>query len=101
MASTRLVKAGLSPAEALKAATMSGAEFLGRSAEFGSVAVGKHADVVLLDANPLSDIANVRQIRAVVANGRAFDRRQLDSMLTGVEAAIRSTAQTRCSIPTP
>ena len=88
-----LVKAGLSPAEALKAATMSGAEFLGNSTEFGSVAAGKYADLVLLDANPLTDIANARRIHGVVMNGRAFDRVQLDSMLAGVEVAIRPTPQ--------
>ena len=69
-----LIQAGLSPAEALKAATLSGATYLGRTADFGSVRPGRFADLVLLDANPLDDIANTRRIHAVVLNGRVFNR---------------------------
>jgi imidazolonepropionase-like amidohydrolase len=50
------------------------------------VASGKLADLVLLDANPLDDITNTTSIRAVVANGRYFDRATLDSLLTQVQA---------------
>lgn len=79
-----LVKAGLSPAEALRAATLSGATYLGRTSEFGTVQAGRFADLLLLDANPLSDIANSQSIHAVVMNGRVFDRSALDSMLATV-----------------
>ena len=88
-----LVKAGLTPAEALKAGTVAGAEYLGRTAEFGSVRTGRYADLVLLDANPLQNIANSRKIRAVVFNGRVFERAALDSMLASVERAVKPTAQ--------
>jgi hypothetical protein len=88
-----LVKAGLTPAEALRAATLSGATYLGRAADFGTVQAGRHADLVLLDANPLSDIANTRRIRAVVRSGRVFERAALDSMLTSVEIAVRPQPQ--------
>lgn len=88
-----LVKAGLSPAQALRAATLSGATFVGRTAEFGSVQGGRVADLVLLDANPLADIGNTRRIRTVIRGGRVFERAALDSMLKSVEATIRIDAQ--------
>ena len=89
-----LVKAKLTPAEALRAATLSGATFLGRANEFGSVQAGRVADLVLLDANPLSDISNTRRIRTVIRGGRVFERAALDSMLASVEGLIRIDAQT-------
>jgi imidazolonepropionase-like amidohydrolase len=60
---------------------------MGRLADLGTVEQGKLADLVLLDANPLDDIANTRRIRAVVLAGRYFDRRDLDRMLQDVAAA--------------
>lgn len=88
-----LVKGGLSPAEALRSATLSGATFLGRTAEFGSVQVGRAADLVMLEANPLADIANTQRIRTVIRGGRVFERAALDSMLASVESTIRVDAQ--------
>ena len=82
-----LVSAGLTPAEALRAATLSGAEFLRLSAEFGSVEAGKAADLVLLEANPLEDIRNSRRIAAVVRGGRYLDRSALDELLAGAQRA--------------
>jgi imidazolonepropionase-like amidohydrolase len=67
-----LVRAGLSPFDALRAATLEPARFLNLQDSLGTIAVGKLADVVLLDANPLDDIRNTSRIRAVVANGRLF-----------------------------
>jgi len=81
-----LVKAGLSPAEALRAATWSAAEFLGLTARHGSVDPGKRADLVLLSANPLDDIENVRRIEAVVFRGRLLDRDRLDGLLRQAES---------------
>ena len=83
----RLVDAGLSPAEALGAATTAPAEFLGRQDEMGSVEEGKLADVVILDADPLADIQNTRAVHAVVANGRLFPRDELRRMLEAAAAA--------------
>jgi len=80
-----LVKAGMSPMQALQAATLNPAEFLGHRAEQGSVDVGKRADLVLLDANPLDDIRNTERIRAVIVNGKLMDRNELDDVLAGVE----------------
>ncbi|MEP6810400.1 MAG: amidohydrolase family protein [Chthoniobacterales bacterium] len=82
-----LVRAGLSPAEALRAATIGPAEFLGLSQSSGTVAVGKRADLVLLDANPLLDIGNTKRIRAVVLSGRMLPRADLDQLL---DAAAKS-----------
>lgn len=90
-----LVTAGLTPAEALRAATLSGAEFLGMTADHGTVQPGRFADLVLLDANPLEDIGHTRGIRAVVFDGRVHDRASLDAMLAGVEAVARPSAQDR------
>ena len=89
-----LVKAGLTPAEALRAATLSGAKFLGRTTDFGTVQAGRFADLVLLEANPLTDVANNRRIRAVVRGGQVYERAALDSMLAAVEVAVRPDAQT-------
>jgi hypothetical protein len=88
-----LVKAGLTPAEALRAATSESAAFLGRSEDHGTVEAGKVADLVLLDADPLESIETVREIRAVIFGGEYLDRERLDAMLAGVEeAAGRSLA---------
>jgi imidazolonepropionase-like amidohydrolase len=81
-----LVEAGLSPMEALQTATLNPARFLGREKDFGSIAPGKLADLVLLDANPLEDIRNTTKINSVVSNGRLLDRNALDQRLTQVQA---------------
>jgi imidazolonepropionase-like amidohydrolase len=65
-----LVQAGLTPQQALHAATLAPARFLGLEAISGTVAVGKRADLVLLDADPLRDIRHARRIRAVMLDGR-------------------------------
>lgn len=76
-----LVDAGLTPLDALRTATLNPARFLKKDSESGSVAAGKAADLVVLDANPLADIRNTTKIRAVVAAGRYYDRGALDHML--------------------
>ncbi len=75
-----LVCAGLSPMDALLAATRNAAEFLGL-AEAGTVAPGKVASLVLLEANPLDDIGNTARIAAVVCEGRLLERAELDAIL--------------------
>jgi len=65
-----LVQHGLSPYEALRAATVNAATWLGEQEQCGTLAPGKAADLVLLDANPLEDIANVRRVSGIVLNGR-------------------------------
>jgi imidazolonepropionase-like amidohydrolase len=83
-----LVEAGLTPGEALRAATCDAARYLERDRDLGTVETGKRADLVLLDANPLDDIRNTRGIRAVLMNGRLFDRADLDRLLTDVARAV-------------
>lgn len=87
-----MVEAGLTPLQALQSATLNPARFLDRTNELGSVTEGKLADLVLLGANPLENIANTRGIRAVIANGRLFRRTDLDSILANVEAEISLTS---------
>jgi imidazolonepropionase-like amidohydrolase len=77
-----LVEAGLSPAQALRAATLNPARAFGRDARLGTVARGRFADLVLLDGDPLADVRNTRHIRLVVANGRVLDRAALDALLS-------------------
>lgn len=83
------VEAGLTPMEALQTATRNAAEILGRQNDLGTIAKGKLADLVLLDANPLENIANTRKVHAVVVNGRMLAREELDQMLAQAEAAAR------------
>ena len=76
-----LTRAGLTPQQALQAATSNPAEFLGMDESFGSIAPGKIADLVLLSADPLADVRNTRRVTAVVLNGRYLDRAELDLLL--------------------
>ncbi|MVN78316.1 amidohydrolase family protein [Hymenobacter sp. HMF4947] len=80
-----LVQAGLTPAQALRAATLSGAEFMGVAARTGSIAVGKEADLLLLAANPLANIANVKKIAAVVSRGRVYQAPELGKLLQAIK----------------
>jgi imidazolonepropionase-like amidohydrolase len=78
-----LVECGLSPADALRAATIWPAEFLGLDESSGSIGIGKRADLVLLDDNPLREIKNTQRIRSVVLDGQLLQRDELDALLAG------------------
>lgn len=82
-----LVGCGLSTAQALAAGTINPARWLGATDSLGTIAEGKLADLLLLDADPLSDIRNTRRVRAVVANGRLYERAELDALLSDAENA--------------
>jgi hypothetical protein len=88
------VKGGMSPIDALRTATVNPARFLGREKDLGTLESGKLADLVLLDANPLDDINNVRKISAVIYDGTYFDRAALGAILTNIErrANLKSIA---------
>ena len=86
----QLVAAGLTPAEALRAATLEPARFAGLEATRGTVAAGKVADLLLLDADPLADVRNARRLRAVVFAGNLYDRAALEGLRRTVRARARS-----------
>ncbi len=83
------VEAGFTPMKSLQTATSNPAKFLNQENDFGTIAPGKAADVVLLTANPMDDIHNTTKISAVIANGRLFDRKTLHALLTQVEQAAK------------
>ncbi len=76
-----LVAAGFTTVEALQTATLNPAIYFGATDSLGSVAVGKRADLVLLDANPLEDIRNTTKIAAVVLRGKLYDAKALQRLL--------------------
>ena len=82
-----MVRGGMTPLAALQTATINPARYFGLEQTAGSVASRRRADLVLLDDNPLADIASVRHIRGVIIAGRLLDREALDKALAGVKAA--------------
>ena len=86
----QLVKAGFTPLEALQCATQRAAQFLGRESDWGTVSVGKQADLVLLSRDPSPDISNSSTIDSVIFRGEYLDRAALDRLLKNArEAAAR------------
>ncbi len=94
-----MARGGMTPLAALQTATINPARYFGLQQTAGSIASGHTADLVLLDANPLTDISNVGRIRAVVVAGRLLERQELDALLAQVtgrgEAAITASASLR------
>src|SRR5699024_9524433 len=68
-----MVQGGMSPLQAIRAATLNGASYLGMSKEIGSLEPGKLGDLMIIDANPLDDIRNSEKIKYVMINGRLYD----------------------------
>jgi imidazolonepropionase-like amidohydrolase len=85
-----LVSAGMTPRQAIQAATRNAADAAGRLARSGTIERGKVADVVLLDADPTARIENTTAIRAVVTRGRVLERTALDSVLAAAEAYAKT-----------
>jgi hypothetical protein len=81
-----LVAAGLTPYEALRTATYNPADFLGALDEFGTVTVGRRADLLLIDQNPLQSVKAVSEISGVMIRGRWLPRKELKKMLDGLAA---------------
>jgi imidazolonepropionase-like amidohydrolase len=80
-----LVKSGLTPLEALEAATLRPAQYFGMEDSLGTIAKGQIADLVLLNKNPMDDISNTQTIQMVIKNGNLMDRRVLDGMMRKLE----------------
>jgi enamidase len=78
-----LVEAGFSAAEAIRIVTLNGAEYLGRSQAIGSIAVGKHADLVVIAGDPSTTIADVRKVELVFKQGIGFDSARLIASVAG------------------
>jgi imidazolonepropionase-like amidohydrolase len=75
-----LATAGLTPLEILQMTTLNGAEFMKREATMGTVEVGKNADLVLLEANPIADVVNLSKINGVFLRGKYFSKSALDQL---------------------
>jgi len=96
-----LVQAGLTPTEALRAATRDAAEALNLAHEYGTVTAGKAADLVVLDANPLQDIHNLKAIYGVVLRGNFIPRGRLDTMLADIEKIARQPSRPAAGVGRP
>lgn len=87
-----LVAAGLTPYRALKTGTSDAAEFLGQQREFGTVAVGLSADLVLVAGNPLQDVRNARKRAGVMVRGRWFSEKELQERLDQIATRYRKSS---------
>ncbi len=91
-----LVRAGLTPTDTLRSATIDAARFTGTARDYGSIETGKVADMILLDANPLTDIRNTGKIAGLFFNGQYLDRAALDELLAFAEqqaGSVRTNLQ--------
>ena len=84
-----LAAAGLTPLQVLQSTTRNAAEFLNRQTTMGSVDEGKNADLVVLDANPILDSANLDKISGVVVHGKYLGKAELEKMESDVAAAYK------------
>ena len=76
-----MTAAGLSPLQAIQTATLNPARFLGRENVQGTIDAGKRADLLLLEADPLTDIRNTRRIAGVVVRGRLLSKLDIDGLV--------------------
>jgi cytosine/adenosine deaminase-related metal-dependent hydrolase len=86
-----MVRVGLTPMQAILAATRDAARFAGQRHLSGTVAPGKAADLLVLDDDPLADIRNTQHIHGIVANGRFIDRAERERMLADIEEEAANT----------
>lgn len=83
-----MVKYGMTPKQVLQSAIVEGPRFLGKLDRYGSVEKDKAADLVVLDANPLEDIAATRKLHMVVSRGQVYNRARLDKLLADTKAWV-------------
>jgi len=81
-----MVKYGLTPLQALQASVMNGPAFFNRQKDYGSIAAGKIADLLLLDENPLQNITATEKINAVIVKGEIYSRSRLDEVLATIKS---------------
>ena len=84
-----MVKYGLSPQQALICSIVNGPAFFNQSKAYGSVSIGKNADLLILNANPLVDINNTKKIDAVVNKGKYLSRKELDEILSATAEKVK------------
>ena len=80
-----MVQGGMSTLGALQTATLNPAIFLNKTEEYGTIEVGKYADLIILNQNPLENISHTRSIETVILKGRWLDKKSLDQMLKSLE----------------
>jgi hypothetical protein len=85
-----MTEAGLSPLQAIQMATINPARFLGREKIQGTIEVGRRADLILLEADPLTDIRNTRRIAAVLVRGRLLSKPDIDRIMAAHRRALRT-----------
>ena len=85
-----VAKLGMQPIEALRAATLNPAEFMGIAQDYGQVTEGRIADLVLLEANPLESISHTQKIAIVFKNGKAYDQTARKQLLQQVAKAVKA-----------
>jgi len=85
-----LVEAGFTPLEAISIGTLNGAKYLGRDARVGTIAIGKQADLVVIDGDPSKNIADVRKVETVFKQGIGFDPAKLVASETAVRVTDRA-----------
>jgi hypothetical protein len=78
-----LVEAGFTPLEAISIGTLHGAKYLGRDSRIGSIAVGKQADLVVINGDPSTTIADVRRVETVFKQGVGFDAAKMIESVAG------------------
>jgi imidazolonepropionase-like amidohydrolase len=79
-----MVTAGLTPAQALKTSVINGSKFFGVESQFGSLKPGKCSDLIVLDQNPLENIAAIDNLNAVLSHGKLYSRADLDALLASI-----------------
>jgi hypothetical protein len=94
-----LVRSGLTPYEALRVATVNAARYLGEEEKWGTVTPGKRADLILVEGDPLDDVANVGRIAGVMVRGRWLPKAKLDAMLEDVARSYERPKRRFAGLP--